>query len=94
MFRTSNIKPTMNTSTLTKCVTELQKETPNIPYILGMLETFIELSTPMKIAGITPPVMAIDVPDGITKEIFNEELTDEQKATAERYARAGVVPIS
>ena len=34
----------MNTTTLQKCVTELKKESPNIQYVLGMLETIIEMS--------------------------------------------------
>ena len=33
-----------NTTILQKCVEELKKETPNIPYILGTLETLIEMS--------------------------------------------------
>jgi hypothetical protein len=35
----------MNTTTLQKCVDELKKESPDIRYILGMLETYIELNT-------------------------------------------------
>ena len=34
----------MNTSILIKCVDELKKDTPNLQYVLGMLETIIELS--------------------------------------------------
>lgn len=34
----------MNTKTLQKAIDELKKETPNISYVLGMLETIIELS--------------------------------------------------
>jgi hypothetical protein len=34
----------MNTSILQKCVEELDKETPSIPYIKGMLETLIIVS--------------------------------------------------
>lgn len=34
----------MNINTLTKCVEELKKETPNISYVLGMLETVIEMN--------------------------------------------------
>lgn len=33
----------MNITTLAKCVEELKKETPNISYVLGMLETVIEM---------------------------------------------------
>ncbi len=44
----------MNITTLQKCVEELKKETPNISYVLGMLETVIEIN------GIptytTPPI--------------------------------------
>ena len=31
-------------NTLTKCIEELKKEKPDIRYILGMLETYLELS--------------------------------------------------
>lgn len=33
-----------NTTILIKCVGELKKDTPNISYILGMLETVIAMS--------------------------------------------------
>lgn len=34
----------MNTTILAKCVDELRKESPNIAYVLGMLETIIAMS--------------------------------------------------
>lgn len=34
----------MNISTLQKCVEELKKDAPNISYVLGMLETVIEMN--------------------------------------------------
>lgn len=34
----------MNTAILSKCLEELGKESPNIDYIKGMLETFIVLT--------------------------------------------------
>ncbi len=40
----------MNTNILQKCVEELKKETPNISYVLGMLETVIEMNG----ASLTP----------------------------------------
>lgn len=43
----------MNTNILKKCVDELKKETPKIDYVLGMLESVIELS------GQTPVVSPI-----------------------------------
>lgn len=34
----------MNTTILNKCIEELKKESPNISYILGMLETVVAMS--------------------------------------------------
>lgn len=34
----------MNITTLSKCVEELKKDNPNISYVLGMLETVIEMN--------------------------------------------------
>lgn len=34
----------MNTNILNKCVEELKKENPKLDYVLGMLETIIEMS--------------------------------------------------
>lgn len=33
----------MNTSILKKCIAELQKETPDLSYLRGMLETLLEM---------------------------------------------------
>ena len=48
----------MNISVLSKCVEELKKESPDIRYILGMLETLITLtgngSTPIHGQVFTP----------------------------------------
>ena len=49
----------MNTSVLKKCVEELKKDQPDIRYILGMLETFIELS---------------DIPP-ITNKVYRDEFS-------------------
>ena len=34
----------MNNKTIQKAIDELKKDTPNISYVLGMLETIVELS--------------------------------------------------
>ena len=34
----------MNTQILQKCLDELKKDSPSIPYVQGMLETFISLA--------------------------------------------------
>lgn len=37
----------MNPQTLQKCVDELKKESPRLEYVIGILETLIELAPPM-----------------------------------------------
>ena len=37
----------MNTSILVKCVNELKQEKPNLQYVLGILETVIEMGSPI-----------------------------------------------
>lgn len=40
----------MNTNILSKCVEELKKDNPNISYVLGMLETVIEMGNQTSIS--------------------------------------------
>lgn len=42
-------------SILTKCVEELKTPTPRIDYVLGMLETLIDMQTPV-VNSYYPPV--------------------------------------
>lgn len=49
----------MNTNILQKCVDELKKETPNLSYVQGMLETVIEM-TATQISNI--PYSPVQVP--------------------------------
>lgn len=49
----------MNTTILQKCVDELKNEKPDIRYILGMLETFIELSSGAVLVAKTNAPMVI-----------------------------------
>lgn len=75
----------MNTTTLQKCVDELKKDAPNIPYILGMLETYIELNPPA-----VSPIQTRIYSDIIhTKEITPkvDEMTDEERRIAIAYER-------
>lgn len=85
----------MNTTTLQKCVDELKKDAPNIPYILGMLETFIEMS-PSKDgiagAGISfTPDPRFQINSSVDKRKETEpkadEMTDEEKRIAQAYER-------
>jgi hypothetical protein len=67
-------------NTLQKCIDELKKEQPDIRYILGMLETYLELSG----GNIKPPVSLgyFDSTKMETKPIIpaDEEVTDIQRA--------------
>lgn len=50
----------MNTTILQKCVAELKKESPNLQYVLGIMETLIDMSgTPKP----TPYVATVDLSD-------------------------------
>ena len=56
----------MQNSILEKCVAELKKESPKIDYILGMLETLIQLGgaapTPSGLSNLTPHVNVKETP--------------------------------
>ena len=65
----------MNTNVLQKCVDELKKEQPNIQYVLGMLETVIELSVARPMLPTTYPLSAQNnTSHGTTIEIPQEEI--------------------
>ena len=67
----------MNPQILKKCIDKLSEEKPNIPYVLGMLETLRE----MTISTVANTVTATIVPK---VETFVEEMTPEEK---EYYAK-------
>ena len=46
----------MNISVLTKCVDELKKDSPDIRYILGMLETLIALTGGSSVGVVIPQI--------------------------------------
>lgn len=78
----------MNITTLTKCVEELKKETPNISYVLGMLETVIEIhggqtivtQIPSSISTITSKNTVVSSGSGLVADLSDEEIL------AQRYA--------
>lgn len=51
----------MNTQILQKCLTELQKEEPDISYLKGMIETLIALDTPQNRQFISSTQQATNV---------------------------------
>lgn len=92
----------MNTNILSKCVEELKKETPNISYVLGMLETVIDMNgASAPLVPFTPSYPSIPYPMGIPvysggsgPQSTNVPyvLTDEE-ITAQRYAGGTVGAI-
>jgi hypothetical protein len=71
----------MNTQILVKCLEELKKETPNIEYIKGMLETLIMLS------GATIPTYVTTSTSQIKELVRSDETVEEIPA----HLRAGPI---
>jgi len=81
----------MNTSILQKCVVELKKDNPKIDYILGMLETVIEMSnvppTSVVTSQWTPAVIESTYTQTASTPVVG--LSDEEKL-AEEYERGPI----
>jgi len=63
----------MNTSILQKCVEELKKSEPKIDYILGMLETVIEMSGVVVTSTPVVPNTVYIQATGTTPQPLSEE---------------------
>ena len=67
----------MNTKILQKCVDELNKEQPNIPYIKGILETLIEV-TGQSVVPINPTKYdSITTTNKVREILADEEVVPE-----------------
>jgi len=84
----------MNTNILQKCVDELKKETPNLSYVQGMLETVIEMTaTQMSNIPYSPNVVNVPYapsnPYQITtsSNVMGSGLVDlsDEEVNAQRY---------
>lgn len=54
----------MQTTILSKCVGELKKDAPNIQYVLGMLETLIDMAPQQNITQLyAPPIHNTVLPE-------------------------------
>lgn len=82
----------MSKKILQKCVDELKKESPNIPYIQGILETLIEMDPEKDISAI--PLGLIPRNDATTVELFDEVLTDEDRAYATKMSGGRIAPLN
>lgn len=79
-------------STLQKCIEELKKDQPDIRYILGMLETYLELSVGATTIASTNPSSA---PIFMTKRVGETvELTDEKTDLERRYEKGPIGNIT
>lgn len=84
----------MNTSILTKCLEELNKENFRKDYVIGMLETLIELSA-TKSFDPRPPMG--DIRNTPARSVTHAEIptTDAERAAAvAEAAAAGRLPFS
>lgn len=68
----------MNKNILQKCIDALKNEKPNIDYVLGMLETLVEMSdTPTLASFPTPiPTQVYKAPANHVDEAINEIIPD------------------
>lgn len=91
----------MNTI-LQKCITELNKETPNVEKVIGMLETIIELGSAVVVQKVeTPAAQVVTATPGFTAAPQATALSTEKppahpihgtltaETPAERTARLG-----
>lgn len=94
----------MNITTLQKCVEELKKETPNISYVLGMLETVIEMdrvavpsypSYPTIGSGVTnvPYMMPVSNNPIATGSGLVSNSLSEEDMYAEKYAGGPIATV-
>lgn len=83
----------MNTNTLIKCVEELKKDKPKLDYVIGILETLIDMNQP----SIYTPTMYINSGNTLANPILTtsvNELTDEEREQAEFVHRYNHGPIA
>lgn len=82
----------MNTSILVKCIDELKNDKPNLDYIRGILETFVELNV-----GSFNNSNIIQSTRGAELKPQVVEKTDEQREQEEytrQYLSGAVAPLS
>lgn len=77
----------MNNTILKKCLEELEKESPRLDYIRGMIETLIELSVAGKAATRTL--------DHEAKEFFDKGFTapTDEQSLLDAKARAAIATV-
>lgn len=81
----------MNTNTLIKCVDELKKDKPKLDYVIGILETLIDMN-PISMVG--QHIVSNWQPQPSVLANQPNELTDEEREQAEFVHRYNHGPIA
>ena len=82
----------MNTKLLQKCIDKLSEENPNIPYVLGILETLKEIGE--QTIGNDPAYRNKVIPEIVKSAAAPiEEMTPEEKDYYAKMAGGTIAPI-
>lgn len=72
----------MNVNILNKCIAELKQPQPKLDYLLGMLETLVELNTAPSVAAVAIPSGVLKTALAVPTESFDEASILDAKAKA------------
>ena len=84
----------MNNQALKKCLIELDKESPSIPYIKGIIETIVEANEPVVIASQWQPSAIVPGTLTVSTGTNQVELSDEEREQEELARRYAGGPIA
>lgn len=86
----------MNTKILQKCLDELKKDSPNVDYIRGMLETLVEMGDvaqvvvrPVIVEGTKTERPAFSEEGGVQKDPVKHDAAGDMETPEQRKARLG-----
>lgn len=78
-----------------KCIDELKQEKPNIPYLLGILETYYEMQKPVGGIGLgqafKPATPIMPAVDAIGKEFTPPKYEDNEQTTIPPHLQPGTL---
>lgn len=86
----------MHTKILEKCLEELRKDTPRKDYVIGMLETLVEMDGGQlvtKPGAVAVPVEILPIPDFPVVGKVDEIITDEDKEFARKMTNGPVANL-
>lgn len=68
----------MHTKILEKCLEELRKDDPRKDYVIGMLETLVEMDSPTAAAPVRVHEDPLSIPDFPVVDLGNKKLVDKK----------------